>query len=134
MLFPKKTKFRKFRKGVLGKIDIRSTELSFGTYGLQSTSCGRVTAQQIESARKTINRRLKRSGQLWIRIFPDIPVSSKPSEVRMGKGKGAVSFWSTKVPVGKILFELKGVPVEIAKEALLLGANKFPIKTKFLFK
>lgn len=132
--FPKRTKFNKMRKGTLGHIDCRSTQLSFGVYGIQALECGRVTARQIEAARKAINRRIKRSGKLWIRIFPDIPVTSKPTEVRMGKGKGGVDFWACKVPYGKVLFELEGIPFEIAKEALMLGSDKLSVKTKLISK
>ncbi len=134
LLNPKKTKFSKCRKGKYGGIDNRSSKISFGTYGLKALDAGRITARQIEAARKTIKRRLKRQGELWIRIFPDIPVSSKPAEVRMGKGKGSINFWISRISVGKVLFELSGVSFELAKEAFQLAANKLPIRTGFITK
>lgn len=132
MLSPKKTKYKKYQKGTIKGIETRVTKLAFGTYGLQSTDCGRITARQIESARKAIIRQVKKTGKLWIRIFPDIPVTAKPAEVRMGKGKGYVEYWAARVKPGRILFEIEGVPTEIAEQALKYGASKLPVRTKFI--
>lgn len=133
-MHPKRRKFLKSRKGSLGFIENRATGLSFGDFGLYSLDSGRITSKQIESARKTIKRKLKRAGTLWIRIFPDIPVTSKPAEVRMGKGKGSIDYWCAKIGAGKVLFELSGVSSSMAKEAFLVAADKLPVKTEFLQK
>ncbi len=132
MLSPKKTKFRKAHKGRIHGFAKAGFSLAFGNFGLKALEPERVTARQIEAARRVITRFIKRQGKLWIKIFPDVPVSSKPAEVRMGKGKGAPEYWACRVKPGKILFELDGVPEEIAKEALEKGAAKLPIKTKFI--
>ncbi len=129
---PKRIKYNKYRKGSLGGIENRSHSIIFGTYALRSLEAGRLTAKQIEACRKTIKRRVKRAGTLWIRVFPDIPVSSKPSEVRMGKGKGAVDYWCAKIRTRKILFELSGVSRNLAFEAFKLASDKLPILTEFV--
>jgi large subunit ribosomal protein L16 len=130
MLQPKRTKFRKMHKGRIHGNAKGGTELAFGSFGLKSQEPERVTARQIEAARRAITREMKRAGRVWIRIFPDVPVSKKPTEVRMGKGKGSVEFWAAKVKPGRILFEIDGVPEDVAKEALRLGAMKLPITTR----
>ena len=130
MLQPKKTKFRKAHKGRIHGNAKGGTELAFGQFGLKSQEPERVTARQIEAARRAITREMKRAGRVWIRIFPDLPVSKKPVEVRMGKGKGSVEFWAARVKPGRILFEIDGVPEDVAKEALRLGAMKLPITTR----
>ena len=130
MLQPKKTKFRKAHKGRIHGVAKGGTELAFGQYALKATEPERVTARQIEAARRAITREMKRQGRVWIRIFPDVPVSKKPVEVRMGKGKGSVEFWAARVKPGRILFEIDGVPADVAKEALRLGAMKLPIITR----
>ena len=132
MLQPKKTKFRKAFKGRIHGNAKGGTELAFGQYGLKSQEPERVTARQIEAARRAITREMKRAGRVWIRIFPDLPVSKKPTEVRMGKGKGSVEFWAARVKPGRILFEIDGVPEDVAKEALRLGAMKLPITTRVI--
>ncbi len=132
MLSPKKTKFRKAHKGRIHGFAKSGFSLAFGNYGLKALEPERLTARQIEAARRVITRFIKRQGKLWIKIFPDLPVSSKPAEVRMGKGKGAPEYWACRVKPGKILFELDGVPEDIAKEAFEKGAAKLPIKTKFI--
>ena len=132
MLQPKRTKFRKAHKGRIHGMAKGGVSLNFGSYGLKATRPERVTARQIESARRAITRHLKRSGRLWIRIFPDVPVSKKPAEVRMGKGKGAPEYWVAVVKPGRMLFECDGVSSEIASEALRLAAQKLPVKTKFI--
>lgn len=132
MLQPKRTKFRKQFKGRVHGVSKGGTELNFGAYGLKAMEPERVTARQLEAARRAITRQMKRAGRVWIRVFPDVPVSSKPTEVRMGKGKGAVEFWATRVAPGRIMFELDGVPEDVAREALRLGASKLPIKTRFV--
>ncbi|AQT47513.1 50S ribosomal protein L16 [Bartonella sp. M0177] len=132
MLQPKRTKFRKQFKGRIHGVSKGGTELNFGAYGLKAMEPERVTARQIEAARRAITRQMKRAGRVWIRVFPDVPVSSKPTEVRMGKGKGAVEYWATRVAPGRIMFELDGVPEDVAREALRLGASKLPIKTRFV--
>ena len=134
MLQPKKTKYRKQQKGRLRGFATSGAKVSFGEFGLKATTRGRVTARQIESARRAITRHLKRTGRLWIRIFPDVPVSKKPAEVRMGKGKGTPEFWVCRVKPGKIMFELDGVSEESAKEAFSLAAAKLPLETKFVRK
>ncbi len=132
MLQPKKTKFRKAHKGRIKGIAKGGTDLNFGAYGLKAMSPNRITARQIEAARRCIARHIKRQGKVWIRIFPDTPVSKKPLEVRQGKGKGSVEFWAAKVKPGRIMFELDGVPKELAREALALAAAKLPVETKFV--
>jgi large subunit ribosomal protein L16 len=130
MLQPKRTKFRKAHKGRIHGLAKGGTDLNFGQYGLKATEPERVTARQIEAARRAITREMKRQGRVWIRIFPDLPVSSKPTEVRMGKGKGTPEFWAARVKPGRIVFEIDGVSEEVAKEALRLGAMKLPITTR----
>ena len=132
MLQPKRTKFRKAHKGRIHGVAKGGTELAFGQFGLKAMEPERVNARQIEAARRAITRAMKRAGRVWIRIFPDVPVSSKPTEVRMGKGKGAPEFWAARVKPGRIMFEIDGVPEDIAREALRLGAAKLPIKTRFI--
>ncbi|HRC25994.1 MAG TPA: 50S ribosomal protein L16 [Alphaproteobacteria bacterium] len=132
MLQPKKTKYRKQHKGRVKGLATSGAFLSFGAFGLKALAPDRLTARQIEAARRAISRHLKRQGKLWIRVFPDVPVSKKPLEVRMGSGKGAPEFWAARVKPGRILFELDGIPVTLAREALELAAAKLPIKTKFI--
>lgn len=132
MLSPKKTKYRKAHKGRIHGNAKGGTDLLFGNFGLKATSPERVTARQIEAARRVATRFIKRQGKLWIRIFPDVPVSKKPAEVRMGKGKGSVEYWCCRVKPGKIIFELAGVPEEIAKIALEKASYKLSINTKFV--
>ncbi|RDC70891.1 50S ribosomal protein L16 [Rhodovulum sp. 12E13] len=130
MLQPKRTKFRKQHKGRIKGEAKGGTELNFGTYGLKATTPDRITARQIEAARRAMTRHMKRQGRVWIRIFPDVPVTSKPTEVRMGKGKGSVDFWAARVKPGRIMFEIDGVSEAIAQEALRLAAMKLPIKSR----
>ena len=130
MLQPKRTKFRKQRKGRLHGMAKGGTDLNFGTFGMKAVTPGRITARQIEAARRAMTRQMKRQGRVWIRIFPDTPVTSKPTEVRMGKGKGSVDFWAAKVKPGRIMFEIDGVDENVAREALRLAAMKLPIKTR----
>ena len=130
MLSPKKTKYRKAFKGRIHGAAKGGFSLNFGAYGLKALEPERVTARQIEAARRAITRQMKRQGRVWIRVFPDLPVSDKPAEVRMGKGKGAVEYWAARVHPGRILFEIDGVPDEVAREALRLGSAKLPIRTK----
>jgi|TARA_B100002052_G_C15751745_1_gene538071 large subunit ribosomal protein L16 len=132
MLQPKKTKFRKMHKGRISGNAKGGFALNFGSYGLKSLEPSRVTARQIEAARRAMTRHMKRAGRVWIRIFPDVPVSKKPTEVRMGKGKGSVEFWAAKVKPGRMMFEIDGVPLDIAREALSLAAAKLPVKCKFV--
>ena len=132
MLQPKRTKYRKAHKGRIKGVAKGGFTLTFGGFGLKALEPERVTARQIEAARRAITRAMKRAGRVWIRIFPDVPVSSKPAEVRMGSGKGAPEFWVCRVKPGRIMFEIDGVPVEIAREALELGAAKLPIRTKIV--
>jgi large subunit ribosomal protein L16 len=132
MLQPKRTKFRKAHKGRLHGNAKGGTALNFGSFGLKAVEPERVTARQIEAARRAITRHMKRAGRVWIRIFPDLPVSTKPAEVRMGKGKGSPDYWAARVKPGRIMFELDGVSEEIAREALKLGAAKLPIKTRIV--
>ncbi len=134
MLQPKRTKFRKAHKGRIHGTAKGGTALNFGSYGLKAVKPERITARQIESARRAITRHLKRTGRLWIRVFPDVPVSKKPAEVRMGKGKGTPEYWVCRVKPGKIMFELDGVSEIAAKEALALAAAKLPLNTKFVKK
>ncbi|MBV8447054.1 MAG: 50S ribosomal protein L16 [Hyphomicrobiales bacterium] len=132
MLQPKKTKFRKQHKGRIHGASKGGTQLNFGQYGLKALEPERVTARQIEAARRAITREMKRAGRVWIMVFPDVPVSKKPIEVRMGKGKGAPEFWCCRVKPGRIMFEVDGVSNETAREALRLGAAKLPIRTRFV--
>ena len=132
MLSPKRTKFRKAHKGRIHGCSKGATSLNFGTYGLKSVEPCRVSARQIESARRAIVRQMKRQGKIWIRIFPDVPVSKKPAEVRMGKGKGSPELWVARVKPGRIMFEIDGVDTEIAKEAFALAAAKLPMRTRFV--
>ncbi|MGZ3899202.1 MAG: 50S ribosomal protein L16 [Bacteroidia bacterium] len=132
MLQPKRTKFRKSQKMKIKGNAKRGHELAFGSFGIKAMAESRMTSRQIEAARIAITRFMKREGQVWIRIFPDRPVTSKPAEVRMGKGKGAPEYWMAAVKPGRILFEAEGVPLEVAKEALRLAAQKLPIVTKFV--
>ena len=132
MLQPKRTKFRKKQKGRVKGIAGRGYTLNFGTFGIKALEPGWITSRQIEAARIAMTRAMKREGQVWIRIFPDKPVTKKPAEVRMGKGKGAPEYWVATVKPGTILFESTGVPVELAQESLRLAAQKLPIKTKFV--
>ena len=132
MLQPKRTKYRKAFKGRISGAAKGGFNLDFGAYGLKAMEPDRLTARQIEAARRAITRHMKRAGRVWIRVFPDVPVSKKPAEVRMGSGKGAPEFWAARVKPGRVLFELDGVPVTVAKEALALAAAKLPIKTRFV--
>ncbi len=132
MLQPKRTKFRKMHKGRIKGVAKGGTTLNFGAYGLKAQEPSRVTARQIEAARRAMTRHMKRAGRVWIRIFPDVPVSKKPVEVRMGKGKGTPEFWAAKVKPGRIMFEMDGVPVDVAREAMRLAAMKLPIRTRFV--
>ncbi len=134
MLQPKKTKFRKMQKGKMKGNAQRGSTLSFGTFGIKALEEHWITARQIEAARIAVTREMKRQGQVWIRIFPDKPITKKPAEVRMGKGKGAPEYWAAVVRPGRILFEIDGVDFESAKEALRLASQKLPIKTKFIVK
>ncbi|KIO78412.1 50S ribosomal protein L16 [Pedobacter lusitanus] len=132
MLQPKRTKFRKMQKGRMKGLATRGAELSFGSFGIKSLEATWITSRQIEAARIAVTRFMKREGQVWIRIFPDKPVTKKPAEVRMGKGKGAPEYWVAVVRPGRIIFEAEGVPLEVAKEAMRLAAQKLPIQTKFV--
>src|SRR5947208_4970941 len=132
MMQPKKTKFRKAHKGRIHGLATSGASLTFGQYGLKAMEPDRLTARQIEAARRALTRHMKRSGRVWIRVYPDVPVSKKPLEVRMGSGKGAPEYWVARVKPGRILFELEGVTPAIAKEALALAAAKLPIKTRFI--
>ncbi len=132
MLQPRRTKFRKMQKGRIKGIAQRGHEIAFGSFAIKSLEIGRVTARQIESARIAVTRAMKREGQVWIRIFPDKPITKKPAEVRMGKGKGAPEYWVARVKPGTILFESTGVPLALAQEALRLAAQKLPLKTRFV--
>lgn len=132
MLAPKRSKYRKAHKGRVHGLAKGGTELNFGAYGLKASDPGRITARQIEAARRAITRHIRRAGRVWIRIFPDVPVSQKPAEVRMGSGKGSPEFWIARVKPGRIMFELDGVPPDIAREAFELAAAKLPIATRFV--
>jgi len=132
MLQPKKTKFRKAFKGRIKGDAKGGTDLNFGSYGLKAMEPERITARQIEAARRAITRQMKRQGRVWIRIYPDLPVTAKPTEVRMGKGKGAIEYWAARVAPGRIMFEIDGVAEDVAREALRLGAAKLPIRTRFI--
>jgi large subunit ribosomal protein L16 len=132
MLQPKKSKYRKVQKGRIKGLAYKGSTIAFGTFGLKSLEPGRITANQIEAARIAITRYIKREGKLWIRVFPDKPITKKPAEVRMGKGKGAPEYWVALCKPGKIIFELEGIDFEMAKKALMLGAQKLPVTTKFV--
>jgi len=132
MLAPKRTKYRKQQKGRIHGAAKGGTTLNFGSFGLKAEQAGRISARQIEAARRAITRHLKRSGRMWIRIFPDVPVSKKPVEVRMGKGKGVPEFWICRVKPGRVMFEVDGVQAPLAKEAFRRGADKLPIRTRFV--
>jgi large subunit ribosomal protein L16 len=132
MLSPKRTKFRKAQKGRIHGMAKGGTALNFGTFGLKALEPERVTARQIEAARRAISRAMKRQGRMWIRIFPDLPVSKRPPEVRQGKGKGEPEYWACRVKPGRIMFEVDGVTEEVAREAFMLASAKLPIKTKFV--
>ncbi len=132
MLMPKKIKYRKHHRGRLTGKAYRGCEVNFGQYGLQAVEPGRITDRQIEAARVAMTRKIKRAGRVWIRIFPDKPVTSKPAETRMGKGKGSPDHWVAVVKPGRIMYEMEGVPRELAREAFRLAAHKLPIKTKFV--
>lgn len=132
MLQPKRTKFRKQHKGRIHGTAKSGTTLAFGAFGLKAQEPDRINARQIEAARRAITRHMKRAGRVWIRIFPDVPVSKKPTEVRMGKGKGSTEYWAARVKPGRIMFEIDGVNEETAREALRLGARKLSIKTRFI--
>ena len=132
MLQPTRTKFRKAHKGRIHGLATSGATLAFGQYGLKAVEPERITARQIEAARRALTRHMKRSGRVWIRVYPDVPVSKKPLEVRMGSGKGAPEFWVARVKPGRVLFEIDGIPVGLAREALALAAAKLPIKTRFV--
>jgi large subunit ribosomal protein L16 len=132
MLQPMRTKFRKAHKGRIHGHATSANDLAFGQYGLKALEPERLTARQIEAARRALTRHMKRSGQVWIRLYPDVPVTKKPLEVRMGSGKGAVELWVARVKPGRMIFEVDGIPIETAKEALGLAAAKLPIKTRFV--
>ena len=132
MLSPKRTKYRKQHKGRVKGMAKGGTDINFGSYGLKATTPGRVTARQIEAARRAITRHIKRAGRVWIRVFPDVPVSQKPAEVRMGKGKGSPEYWMCRVKPGRVMFELDGVEQDIARRAFELAASKLPVQTRFV--
>ncbi len=132
MLSPRKVKHRKQHKGRMRGLSQRGSSISFGDYALKAVGCGRMTAQQIEAGRVTVNRKVKRGGQMWIRVFPDKPITKKPAETRMGKGKGSPEYWVATIKPGKILYELSGVPEELALEALKLAGYKLPFPTKVI--
>ena len=132
MLQPKRTKFRKQQKGRNRGLALRGSRVSFGEYGLKAVGRGRLTARQIEAGRRAMTRRIRRGGKIWIRVFPDKPITQKPLEVRQGKGKGSVEYWVALVQPGKVLYEMQGVPEEVAREALTLAAAKLPFKTVFV--
>ena len=134
MLMPKRTKYRKQQKGRMRGIRLRGTTLAFGRFGLQALECGKLTQRQIEAARIAMTRSVKRGGKVWIRIFPDKPITKKPLETRMGKGKGAPEFWVAIIRPGRILYELEGVPEEVAREAIRLASHKLPIPTRFVMR
>jgi large subunit ribosomal protein L16 len=132
MLQPKRTKYRKAHKGRIHGVAKGNVTLTFGSFGMKAMEPERLTARQIEAARRAITRAMKRAGRVWIRIFPDVPISRKPAEVRMGSGKGAPEYWVARVKPGRIMFEIDGVPLDLAREALELGAAKLPIRTRFV--
>jgi large subunit ribosomal protein L16 len=132
MLVPKRVKYRKSHKGRMQGLAYRGSDVSFGDFGLQATECGRLTARQIEAGRIALTRHIKRGGKVWIRIFPDKPVSKKPAETRMGKGKGGPEIWVAVIKPGRVLYEIEGVPEEMAREAFRLASHKMPIATRFM--
>ncbi|MCO1334284.1 50S ribosomal protein L16 [Microbulbifer sp. OS29] len=132
MLQPKRTKFRKVQKGRNRGLSQRGSKVSFGEFGLKAIGRGRITARQIEAARRAMTRHIKRGGKIWIRVFPDKPITNKPLEVRMGKGKGGVEYWVAQIQPGKVLYEMEGVTEELAREAFALAAAKLPVKTTFV--
>jgi len=132
MLLPKRTKFRKVQTGRNRGLAIRGSKVSFGEYALKATGRGRLTSRQIEAARRAMTRKVKRGGKIWIRVFPDKPITEKPLEVRMGKGKGNVEYWVCQIQPGKVLYEMEGVPEELAREAFALAAAKLPFETQFV--
>jgi len=132
MLQPKRTKFRKQMKGRNRGLATNGNKVNFGQYGLKATTRGRITARQIEAARRAMTRHIKRGGKIWIRVFPDKPITKKPLEVRMGKGKGSVEYWVSQIQPGKVLYEMEGVSEDIAREAFRLAAAKLPVKTAFI--
>ena len=132
MLLPKRTKFRKVQTGRNRGLAIRGSKVSFGEYALKATGRGRLTSRQIEAARRAMTRKVKRGGKIWIRVFPDKPITEKPLEVRMGKGKGSVEYWVCQIQPGKVLYEIEGVPEELAREAFSLAAAKLPFETVFV--
>jgi len=132
MLQPKRMKFRKMQKGRNRGLADRGSKISFGEYGLKATGRGRITARQIEAGRRAITRHVKRGGKIWIRVFPDKPISKKPLEVRMGKGKGSVEYWVAQIQPGRVLYEIEGVSEELAREAFTLAAQKMPVSTTFV--
>ena len=132
MLQPKRTKFRKQQKGRNRGLAVRGSKVSFGEYALKATDRGRMTSRQIEAARRTITRHVKRGGKLWIRVFPDVPITKKPIEVRQGKGKGNVEYWIAQIQPGRVLYEIEGVSEEVAREAFKLAAAKLPFRTTFV--
>ena len=132
MLSPKRTKFRKYQKGRTKGIKSNQTDLQFGKYGLKTLQSGRISARTIEAVRRVMTRKFKRAGQIWIRVFPDLPITNKPAEVRMGKGKGSVSYWVCSVQSGQILYEMDGIPYQLAKTGFTLAYQKLPLKTEFV--
>ncbi len=132
MLLPKRTKFRKVQTGRNRGLAIRGSKVSFGEYALKATGRGRLTSRQIEAARRAMTRKVKRGGKIWIRVFPDKPITEKPREVRMGKGKGNVEYWVCQIQPGRVLYEIEGVPEELAREAFALAAAKLPFETAFV--
>lgn len=134
MMGPKKVKYRKQQRGRMKGISYRGSSLNFGEFGLQAAECGTISARQIEAARIAMTRHVKRGGKIWIRIFPDKPITKKPAEVRMGKGKGAPEGWVAVVRPGKILYEMTGIPIETAREALRLASHKLSVKTRFIYR
>ena len=134
MLHPKRTKFRKYQKGRVQGILSNTTMLQFGQYGIKALETGRIPAKNLEAVRRVLTRKFKRTGQIWIRVFPDIAISAKPAEVRMGKGKGSPSYWVCRIQKGQILFEMDGISSQLAKQAALLAYYKLPLKTKFIIR
>jgi len=132
MLIPKRTKFRKVQTGLNRGLALAGSKVSFGEFGLKATARGRLTSRQIESARRAMTRHIKRGGKIWIRVFPDKPITSKPLEVRMGKGKGSVEYWVAQIQPGRVLYEVQGVTESLAREAFALAAAKLPFKTQFV--
>jgi large subunit ribosomal protein L16 len=132
MLSPKRTKYRKAHKGRVHGLATSGANLNFGSYGVKAITAGRITARQIEAARRAMTRHFRRQGKIWIRIFPDVPVSRKPAEVRMGKGKGSPEYWMCRVKAGRVMFEMEGVPADIARRAFELASAKLPVQTRFV--